>query len=79
MCRSIKTLFNVQPGATEEEIRGACVQFVRKISGYRKPSRENERVFGLAVDEIARASGKLITNLRTSSKVRGRGPSPRGL
>ena len=60
MCRSIKTLRNAEVPATEEEIRAAALQFVRKVSGYRKPSKINEEAFERAVDEIADATQKLI-------------------
>src|SRR5204862_6763712 len=60
MCRSIHTLYNVEPAASEEEARAAALQFVRKISGYRKPSRANEAAFEAAVDEIASISWRLL-------------------
>ena len=63
MCRSIKQLRNTEVPATEEEIRAAALQFVRKVSGYRKPSRMNEAVFERAVEEIAEATQKLINSL----------------
>ena len=63
MCRNIKTLFNFDPPVTAEEIRGASLQFVRKISGFNKPSRANEAAFLAAVDEIAAISGRLIHSL----------------
>lgn len=63
MCRSIKTLRNVEVPATEEEIRAAALQFVRKISGYRKPSRVNQEVFERTVEEIALSTQKLLTEL----------------
>ena len=63
MCRSIKTLRNVEIPATEEEIRAAALQFVRKISGYRKPSKANEAAFERAVDEVAEATHKLLNQL----------------
>lgn len=72
MCRSIKTLFNLEPGVSVEEIRGAALQFVRKISGYRKPSKVNDKVFTAAVEEVAEASQKLLTALTTSANVRSR-------
>ena len=65
MCRSIKTLRNAEEPATEEEIRAAALQFVRKVSGYRKPSNQNEEVFEAAVDEIAKSSRKLLKSLKT--------------
>jgi hypothetical protein len=66
MCRSIKTLRNQQPAATEEDIRAAALQFVRKISGYRKPSSANAEVFENAVEEITASSTRLLGNLTTS-------------
>jgi hypothetical protein len=63
MCRSIKTLRNAEIPATDEEIRAAALQFVRKVSGYRKPSRVNEAVFERAVDEVAEATHKLLNEL----------------
>ena len=63
MCRSIKQLRNAEIPATEEEIRAAALQFVRKVSGYRKPSKMNEEVFERAVDEVAEATQKLIDSL----------------
>ena len=64
MCRSIKTLRRPDVAATEEELRAAALQFVRKISGYRAPSRANERAFVTAVDDVAAASGKLLASLQ---------------
>jgi hypothetical protein len=66
MCRSIHTLHNVEPPASEEEARAAALQYVRKISGYRKPSRANEAAFERAVDEIAAVSWRLLAELETS-------------
>jgi hypothetical protein len=63
MCRSIKALFVTEPPATVEEVRAAALQFVRKISGMRKPSRANEAVFEAAVDEIAEAAGRMLGRL----------------
>ncbi len=63
MCRSIKQLRNVEVPVTEEEIRAAALQFVRKVSGYRKPSMVNEEVFETAIEEIALATQKLLNNL----------------
>jgi len=63
MCRSIKTLRSSQPAASEEEVRAAALQFVRKISGYRKPSRLNQPAFDRAVDEIALASRRMLEAL----------------
>ena len=67
MCRSIKQLRNVEVPATEEEIRAAALQFVRKVSGYRKPSRVNEEAFERAVAEVAEATQKLIDSLAIKS------------
>jgi hypothetical protein len=67
MCRSIKQLRNVEIPATEEEIRAAALQFVRKVSGYRKPSKANEPAFEKAVEEVAEATQKLINNLAIKS------------
>ncbi len=66
MCRSIKALYNFEPPATEEEIHAAALQFVRKISGFTKPTKANEAAFRLAVDAVAAASRDLITSLETS-------------
>jgi hypothetical protein len=67
MCRSIKQLRNSEIHATEEEIRAAALQFVRKVSGYRKPSKVNEEVFERAVEEVAQATQKLISSLAVKS------------
>ena len=67
MCRSIKQLRNSEIPATEEEIRAAALQFVRKVSGYRKPSRLNEKAFQRAVEEVAEATRKLINSLTVKS------------
>ena len=67
MCRSIKTLRGSEPAASEEEVRAAALQFVRKISGYRKPSRVNQPVFDAAVDEIAASSRRLLEGLTSMS------------
>jgi hypothetical protein len=72
MCRSIKTLFNFKPPATDEEIRAASLQFVRKISGYHKPSHANEAAFSAAVDQVAAAAHNLIGSLQTSAEPRDR-------
>jgi hypothetical protein len=72
MCRNIKILFNFDPPVTEEEIRNASLQFVRKISGFGKPSKANEVAFGAAVDEIAEASSRLLHSLQTNSSPRNR-------
>ncbi|MEJ2557119.1 MAG: DUF2277 domain-containing protein [Anaerolineae bacterium] len=72
MCRNIKTLFNFDPPATDEEIRAASLQFVRKVSGFNKPSRANQAAFLAAVDEIAAATGKLLGSLETSAPAKNR-------
>jgi hypothetical protein len=72
MCRSIKTLFNFQPPVTEEEIRAASLQFVRKVSGFNKPSKANEAAFLAAVDEIAAVSSHLLSSLETDALPRDR-------
>ena len=72
MCRNIKTLFNFDPPVTTEEIKNASLQFVRKISGFTKPSKANEAAFLAAVDEIAEASARLIHSLETSALPRNR-------
>jgi hypothetical protein len=66
MCRSIKTLRRPDETATEEEIRAAALQFVRKVSGYREPSRKNEEAFNAAVDEVASASQRLLDRVTAS-------------
>ena len=70
MCRSIHTLYNVEPAVSEEEARAAALQYVRKISGYRKPSRANEVAFERAVDEIAVVSWRLLGELETAAAPR---------
>jgi hypothetical protein len=72
MCRSIKTLANFEPPATEEEIRAAAVQFVRKLSGATRPSRANEDVFERAVDEVTFAASRLIHQLSSAAQPRDR-------
>ena len=72
MCRSIKTLFNFKPPATEEELRAASLQFVRKISGYHKPSHVNEAAFNAAVERVSAAAHKLLDSLQTSAAPRER-------
>jgi len=72
MCRSIKTLFNFAPAVTEEEIRAASLQFVRKLSGFNKPSNTNMAAFMKAVEDVAEASRKLLHSLETSSPPRNR-------
>ena len=70
MCRNIKTLFNFDPPATEEEIRAASLQFVRKLSGFNKPSHANEAAFNRAIDEVTTAARSLMTSLSTSAPPR---------
>jgi len=72
MCRNIKTLYNFEPPATEDEIRNAALQYVRKISGYRQPSRVNEAAFQAAVDAVAAASVMLLNSLETSAPPKDR-------
>jgi hypothetical protein len=72
MCRNIKTLYNYEPAVTEEEIRKAALQYVRKISGFAKPSVANEEAFDRAVTEIAQASTELLSSLVISSPPRNR-------
>jgi hypothetical protein len=72
MCRNIRTLFNFDPPATDEEIHASAVQYVRKLSGFTKPSKANEAAFGRAVDEVAAAARRLIDSLETSSPPRDR-------
>jgi hypothetical protein len=72
MCRSIKTLHNFKPPATDEEIRASSLQFVRKLSGFTRPSKANERVFARAVDEITRTARELIDSLVTHAPPRDR-------
>ena len=72
MCRNIKTLFNFDPPATEEEIRAASLQFVRKLSGFNQPSRANEEAFNLAIEEVAAAARNLLASLETNAEPRNR-------
>jgi hypothetical protein len=72
MCRNIKTLFNFDPPVTEEEVRAASLQFVRKISGFTKPSKANEGSFQAAVDEIAGVSSRLLRLLETNAPPKNR-------
>src|SRR3989441_5381326 len=72
MCRNIRTLFNFEPPVTEEEIRAASLQFVRKVSGFNKPSKANEAAFLAAVDEIAGISRNLLNSLETNAAPRNR-------
>jgi hypothetical protein len=72
MCRNIKMLFNFDPPVTDEEIRAASLQFVRKISGFAKPSKANEPAFLAAVDEVAAVSSRLLQSLETNAPPRNR-------
>ena len=72
MCRSIKTLFNFDPPATDDEVRAAALQFVRKLSGFNTPSKVNEAAFGDAVDEVFEVASRLIKRLETSASPRNR-------
>ncbi|MDP9372636.1 MAG: DUF2277 domain-containing protein [Chloroflexota bacterium] len=72
MCRNIRTLFNFDPPATEEEIRAASLQFVRKISGFNTPSRANETAFHAAVDDIAAVAGRLLVSLESPAAPKNR-------
>jgi hypothetical protein len=72
MCRNIKTLFNFDPPVTPDEIRAASLQFVRKISGFNKPSRANEAAFLGAIDEVADISGRLLRSLETNAPPKNR-------
>ena len=72
VCRNIRPLFNFDPPATDEEIRAASLQFVRKISGFSHPSKANERPFMAAVDDIAHASARFLSSLETSAKPKDR-------
>jgi hypothetical protein len=72
MCRNIRTLHNFEPPATEEEVHAAALQYVRKISGYNKPSHANEEAFYAAVDEIAAVSSRLLDQLVTNATPRDR-------
>ena len=72
MCRNIKPLFNFEPAVNDEELRAAALQYVRKISGFNKPSKANEVAFYAAVEEIAAASGRLLGSLQTNAPPRNR-------
>jgi hypothetical protein len=72
MCRNIRTLYNFEPPVTEEEIRAASLQFVRKLSGFNKPSKANEAAFLRAVDEVAAVAGRLLHSLETTAPPRNR-------
>lgn len=72
MCRNIRTLFNFEPPATEDEIRASALQFVRKLSGFNKPSQANAAAFEFAVDEVSAAARKLLDSLHTHAPARDR-------
>jgi hypothetical protein len=72
MCRNIRTLFNFEPPATEDEIRASALQFVRKLSGFTHPSRANEAAFDRAVDEVSDAARRLLASLATTSPAKNR-------
>lgn len=72
MCRNIKTLFNFEPPATEEEIRAACLQFARKLCGFTKPSKANEAAFERAVDDFSRVAESFLGSLTTTAPARSR-------
>lgn len=72
MCRNIKPLFNFEPPASDDEVRAASLQFVRKISGYTEPSKANEEAFQLAIEEVATAARKLLDSLVTNADPRNR-------
>jgi hypothetical protein len=72
MCRNIHTLFNFEPPATDDEVRGAALQYVRKVSGFTKPSQANEAAFERAVDEVAAATARLIDELVTNAPPKDR-------
>ena len=72
MCRNIRTLYNFEPEATDDEVRAASLQYVRKISGFNKPSKANQQAFDLAVDEITAASRRLLGSLETAAPAKDR-------
>ena len=72
MCRNIRLLFNFEPPVTNDEVRAASLQFVRKVSGFVKPSKANEAAFNAAVDEIAASTAKLVASLQTNAPPRNR-------
>jgi hypothetical protein len=72
MCRNIRTLFNFEPPATDDEIRASALQFVRKLSGYTHPSKANEAAFNRAVDEVSDTARRLLASLHTAAPVRDR-------
>lgn len=72
MCRNIKTLFNFDPPATDEEVRAACLQFVRKLSGFNAPSKANEKAFNKAIDDTFKVARRLIDDLETAAPPKNR-------
>ena len=72
MCRNIRTLYNFSPSATDEEVRAASLQFIRKVSGFNKPSQSNQAAFDRAVDEVARAARTLLAGLTTTAPPKDR-------
>ena len=72
MCRNIKTLFNFEPPATDDEIRAASLQFVRKLSGFTRPSKANEEAFAAAVEAVSEVAGELLSSLTTTASPRDR-------
>jgi hypothetical protein len=72
MCRNIRTLYNFSPSATDEEVRAASLQFVRKISGFNKPSQSNQAAFDRAIDDVARAARRLLNGLTTTAPPKDR-------
>jgi len=72
MCRNIRTLFNYEPGATDDEVRAASLQFVRKVSGFTRPSQANQAAFDRAVDEVAHAAQRLLDGLTTTAPPKDR-------
>jgi hypothetical protein len=72
MCRNIKTLFNFDPPVTDDEIRAASLQFIRKVTGFNKPSKANEEAFDAAVEQVASASRKLLQSLETNAPPKNR-------
>jgi hypothetical protein len=72
MCRNIKTLFNFDPPVTEDEVRAASLQFVRKITGFNKPSKANEAAFAAAIEDVAAISGRLLRSLETNAPPKNR-------
>ncbi len=72
MCRNIRTLFNFDPPATEDEIRASALQFVRKLSGFTKPSRQNEEAFNLAIEDVTQIAKRLLSTLETNASPKSR-------